>query len=204
MKTYIKTLTAAALCVLGLSTVNFKPAGLQPGDAAKEFKLENIDGTQVSLASLTDAKGCILVFTCNHCPFSKMYENRIVQLDSMYKAKGYPVVAINPNDTAQYPEDGMEAMKVRAAEKGFTFPYLRDESQEIAAAYGAEKTPHVYVLQKVSGTFTVKYVGAIDNNPKDANAVTDRYMQRAVNELLEGKPVSLTSTKAIGCGIKWK
>jgi peroxiredoxin len=122
----------------------------------------------------------------------------------MYKSKGYPVIAINPNDTAQYPDDGMEAMKVRAAEKGFTFPYLRDETQEIALAYGAEKTPHVYVLQKITGTFMAKYVGAIDNNPKDANAVTDTYVQRAVNELLEGKPVSLTSTKAIGCGIKWK
>lgn len=204
MKTYIKTLAAAALSIVALSTLNFRPSGIQPGEVAKDFSLENIDGNKVSLASLTDVKGCILVFTCNHCPFSKMYEGRIVQLDSMYKSKGYPVIAINPNDTAQYPDDGMEAMKVRAAEKGFTFPYLRDETQEIALAYGAEKTPHVYVLQKITGTFMVKYVGAIDNNPKDANAVTDTYVQRAVNELLEGKPVSLTSTKAIGCGIKWK
>ncbi|MEN9445124.1 MAG: hypothetical protein RIS47_2015 [Bacteroidota bacterium] len=178
--------------------------GYQVGDEATDFSLKNVDNKMVSLAGLSGAKGAIVVFTCNHCPFSVLYEDRIVALDKMFKAKGYPVVAINPNDEAAYPEDAFDKMIVRAKEKGFTFPYLRDESQDIAKAYGAQKTPHVYLLQKEGGKFVVKYIGAIDNNSKEPNAVTEKYVENAVAELLAGKAVSKPNTKAIGCGVKYK
>lgn len=182
----------------------FKTTGYAPGDAAADFNLKNVDGKMVSLAGLPDVKGAIVVFTCNHCPFSKLYEDRIIALDAKYKALGYPVVAINPNDAVQYPEDDFEGMKTRAAEKGFTFPYLQDETQSIAKSYGAEKTPHVYILQKVAGTFVVKYVGAIDNNSKDATAADQKYAENALDELIAGKEVTVKTTKAVGCGVKWK
>lgn len=186
------------------STRDDAPTGLQPGDKAKDFKLKNIDDKFYSLADDKAAKGFIVVFTCNHCPYAVAYEDRIVALNTKYASKGYPVVAINPNDATAYPDDSFEKMKVRAKEKGFNFPYLVDETQETAKFYGALKTPHVYVVQKNGSDLIVKYVGAIDDNSQDASAVKTKYVENAVDELLAGKAVSTTSTKAIGCGIKWK
>jgi peroxiredoxin len=187
-----------------LLSVGFRGAAYGPGDTATDFNLIGTDGNKHSLTAQSNAKGFIVVFTCNHCPFAKLYEDRIIALDKKYKTLGYPVVAINPNDTAQYPEDNMENMKIRAAEKGFTFPYLWDETQTVAKAYGAEKTPHVYILQRSEGKLLVKYVGAIDNNSKDAAAADQKYVENALDQLLAGKEVAVKSTKAIGCSIKWK
>lgn len=182
---------------------SFRTFGYQPGDAAMEFRLKNIDGKIVGLRDLGTA-GAIVVFTCNHCPYSKLYEDRIIALDKKYKSKGYPVIAINPNDAAQYPDDGYDSMVVRAREKEFTFPYLHDESQEVARAYGAERTPHVYIVQFEKKKSIVKYIGAIDNNAKDEASVSQKYVENAMDELLSGKEVSVKTSKAIGCGIKWK
>ncbi len=132
------------------------------------------------------------------------YEDRIVALDKEFKAKGFPVVAINPNDPVQYPEDSYENMKVRAKEKGFTFPYLFDEKQEIFPVYGATKTPHVYLLRNENGKFKVAYIGAIDNSSKDASLATEKYLESALNNLLAGKSPDPAETKAIGCSIKAK
>ncbi|MEZ5172315.1 MAG: thioredoxin family protein [Bacteroidia bacterium] len=177
--------------------------GYHVGDIARDFSLKNIDGQMVSLESL-GARGYVVVFTCNHCPFAKKYEERLVKLNNITKPKGYPVVAINPNDVEQYPEDSFENMKIRAAEKGFNFPYLYDESQEIARAYGATKTPHVFLLQKIKGEFVVQYIGAIDDNTDDEAAVKIKYVENAVDALIQGNPIEPSSTKAIGCSIKWK
>jgi hypothetical protein len=117
---------------------------------------------------------------------------------------GYPVVAINPNDDVAYPDDSFENMKVRAKNKKFTFPYLRDESQQIARTYGATKTPHVYLLKKEGKELKVEYIGAIDDNSQDAAAVKEKYVETAVDNLLKGEAIKTTSTKAIGCSIKWK
>lgn len=187
-----------------LLSAGFRSAAYAPGDTATDFNLIGTDGSKHSLAANSDAKGFVVVFTCNHCPFAKLYEDRIIALDKKYKTLGYPVVAINPNDTAQYPEDNLDNMKVRAREKAFTFPYLWDETQSVAKAYGAEKTPHVYILQKEQGKLVVKYIGAIDNNSKDAAAADQKYVENALDLLLAGKEVALKSTKAIGCSIKWK
>jgi len=174
------------------------------GDVARDFNLKNIDGEMVSLKSITAAKGFIVVFTCNTCPFSKMYEQRIIDLDKKYKNQGYPVVAINPNDKTIVPGDSYEEMIIRANDKGYTFPYLHDETQEIATAYGATRTPHVYLLNKENDALKIAYIGAIDNNHKNAEAADKKYLEDAVQSLIDGKPVETSFTKAIGCSIKWK
>ena len=201
MKKLIVFITAATALML----VSFKnDGGYQVGDKAQSFALKNIDDKTYSLADQKSAKGFIVVFTCNHCPYAVKYEDRIIALNNKYAKLGYPVVAVNPNDAVAYPDDNFENMKKRAKSKSFTFPYLVDDSQNIAKAYGASKTPHVFVLQKVNSDLIVKYIGAIDDNTDDASAVKVKYVEQAVDELLAGKPVAVTSTKAIGCGIKWK
>ena len=198
------------LAVLTILSATFIGAGLpggggySVGDYATDFNLKNIDGKMVSMANYKDAKGFIITFTCNTCPYAVGYEDRLVALDKKYAAKGFPVIAINPNDLDRKPDDSMEAMKVRAAEKGFTFPYLRDDSQEITKAYGATKTPHMYVLSNNNGKYRVEYIGAIDDNPRDGDNVSKRYVEDAVDALLAGKKVEVKSAKAIGCTIKWK
>ncbi len=187
-----------------LAVTAFAPSGYNIGDKATDFKLKNIDNKMVSLADYKDAKGFIVVFTCNHCPFAKAYEDRIIALDTKYKAKGYPVIAINPNDPIAVPEDNLATMQQRAKAKNYAFPYLVDETQNIAKTYGATRTPHVFVLQKSGIDYIVKYEGAIDDNSDDASAVKEKYVENAVDALLAGKPVTTTTTKAIGCGIKWK
>lgn len=176
----------------------------KPGDFATDFKLKNIDGKFVSLADYKKAKGYIVVFTCNHCPYAIAYEDRLIALDKKYASKGYPVIAINPNDPTAQPKDSYDAMQVRAKEKGFTFPYMLDDGQKVYPQYGATKTPHVFVLNKEKGKNVVRYIGAIDNNYADANDVSEKYVEAAVDALLAGKEVKQTTTAAIGCSIKTK
>lgn len=178
--------------------------GYAIGDKAADFKLKSTDGRMVTLADYKDAKGFIVIFTCNHCPFSVAYEDRIIALDKKYKTKGYPVIAINPNDPTISEGDSYEDMIVRAKEKGFTFPYLFDEKQTVYPVYGATRTPHVFVLKKSGSDYIVSYIGAIDDNKDDATAVTKKYVENAVDALLEGKSPNPDFTKAIGCTIKKK
>ncbi|GAA3610411.1 thioredoxin family protein [Flavivirga amylovorans] len=176
--------------------------GYKIGDVAEDFSLKNVDDNMVSLSDYKDAKGFIVTFTCNTCPYAVMYEDRLIALNKKYASKGYPVIAIMPNNTDVKPGDSMEAMKTRAKNKGFTFPYLIDAGQKVYPKYGATKTPHVFLLQKTDRGNVVKYIGAIDDNYKDASAVKTRYVENAVDALLEGKDVKQTETKAIGCSIK--
>jgi len=193
-----------SLIALMVSAAMFAEGGYAPGATASDFKLKNVDGKMISLSDYQAAKGFIVTFTCNHCPYAKAYEDRIISLDKKFAAKGYPVIAISSNDPVKIPEDSYASMQDRAKEKAYTFPYLFDETQDVAKQYGAIKTPHVFVLQKDGKKLIVKYVGAIDDNYEDANAVKERYVEDAVNSLLQNKPVKVQSTKAIGCGIKWK
>ena len=203
MKTTIKIFAFVLLASLA-SAFTYKTAfaGYKVGDIATDFSLKNIDNKKVALKDFKDAKGFIVVFTCNHCPYAQAYEDRIVALDKKYKKLGYPVVAINPNNPEKQKEDSFELMKVKAKEKGFTFPYLLDEGQKVYPQYGATKTPHVYVLQKSPKGNVVKYIGAIDDNYAEASAVKQKYVENAVNALLKNKEVSVKETKAIGCSIK--
>jgi peroxiredoxin len=175
------------------------------GDNATDFKLKNFDGRMVSLADYTEAKGYIVIFDCNTCPYSKAYNDRIIALNKKYASKGFPVLTINANDPSLSPGDSFDEMKNRAKQKKYDFPYLFDESQEVAKAYGATNTPHVFVLNRENeNTLRVSYIGAIDDNSRNASAVTKRYVEDAVDALLKEETVQTTKTKAIGCTIKWK
>ncbi len=172
------------------------------GEKAEDFSLKNIDGKMVSLADFEEARGFIIIFTCNTCPYAVANEDRIIALDKKYKPVGFPVIAINPNNPEASSGDSFELMKVRAAEKGFTFPYLLDEGQKVYPKYGATKTPHVFVLEKENRDLIVKYIGAIDDSSRDPSAVTKKYVENAVDALLAGQTIEMVSTRAIGCGIK--
>ena len=176
--------------------------GLSIGDMAADINLKNVDGKMVSYDDYPKAKGFIVIFTCNTCPYAVASEDRIIALDAEFKPKGYPVIAINPNNPELQPDDTFELMQKKAKQKAFTFPYLYDSSNTVYAKYGAKKTPHVYLLQKTSEGNKVKYIGAIDDNVRNADLVAERFLANAVNELLDGKEVSVKETKAIGCSVK--
>jgi peroxiredoxin len=207
----MKKLLIAAILISGLiisafTTIDNKdkePQAYKVGDIASDFKLKNVDDKFVSLSDFK-AKGYIVIFTCNHCPFSIAYEDRIIALDKKYKTKGYPVIAINPNDPEVQPKDSFEAMKIRAKEKGFTFPYLFDEGQKVYPVYGATKTPHVFLLKRTAKGNEVAYIGAIDDNHEDEKDVKVKYLENAIDALMKGEKPSPDVTKAIGCTIKTK
>ncbi|GHE55382.1 MULTISPECIES: thioredoxin family protein [Roseivirga] len=199
---FLKTVVLALTLVF--ATTGERMEGLQVGDKAVDFNLKNVDGKMISLKTNKNAKGYILVFTCNTCPYSVMYEDRIIALHKKYAEQGYPVLAIQPNDPQKSPGDSFENMQVRAKEKGFPFPYVMDETQEVTKTYGATNTPHVYVLNKTTGgDFKIEYIGAIDNNSRNAEAASKRYVEEALDNLIGGGDVPITTTKAIGCTIKW-
>ncbi len=174
------------------------------GDVAADFKLKNVKGETVSLSQFNDAKGFIVTFWCNSCPVVKKYDQRLQDINAEFASKGYPVIAINPNDKTVAPGDSFEEMQKVAKNKNYRFEYLYDETQETARAYGATNTPHVYLLSKKDGKLIVEYVGAIDNNADDASAADKKYLADAVNSLLKGESPEVKGTKAIGCTIKWK
>ncbi|HSD14181.1 MAG TPA: thioredoxin family protein [Flavobacterium sp.] len=203
----MKTVKIAALVLLvsimsAFTLVKSESGGYQIGDIATDFSLKNVNGKKVSLSDFKDAKGFIVVFTCNHCPYAKAYEDRIIALDKKYKSMGYPVIAINPNNPAVQPDDSFEMMQKRAKEKNFGFPYLFDDGQKIYPQYGATKTPHVYILEKNKGGNVVRYIGAIDDNYSDESEVKNKYVENAVDALLKNQDVPVKTTKAIGCSIK--
>ncbi len=176
-------------------------SGLKVGDTAPDFRLKNIDGKMVSLKDYKKAKGFIVTFTCNTCPYAVMYEDRIVELHKKMEPQGYPVVAIQPNDPGVQPGDSFSKMQQRAKEKKFPFAYLMDEGQKVYPQYGATRTPHIFLLDK---NLKVRYIGALDDNASDASAVTKRYVEDAIAALEKGKDPEVTSTKAVGCTIKAK
>ena len=199
----VKLLFVSLLGVFFMHTT-FADGGYQVGDTADDFSLKNVDGSMVSLMNIPNAKGFIVVFTCNHCPYSKAYEDRIIELHKEFSPKGYPVVAINSNDATREPQDSYENMQKRAKEKQFPFAYLHDETQEIAKKYGAVRTPHVYVLSKQKQTLKVEYIGAIDNNTRSAAKADKKYVSDVIKALMKNQKPTKTTTKAIGCGIKWR
>ena len=198
----MKQLLALCAVVLALSfTVKNSGTGYVVGDTARDFSLKNVDGKMVALADQKDVKGYIVVFTCNHCPYAMAYEDRVIALHKKYASQGFPVIAINSNDKTVAPADSYDNMKKRVQEKNIPYAYLYDETQEIAKAYGATRTPHVFVLDQDR---VVRYIGAIDDNSEEPSEVKEKYVENAVEALLAGKEVPVKQTKAIGCGIKWK
>lgn len=145
--------------------------GYDIGDTASDFSLKNVDGKMYSLSGIKDAKGFIVIFDCNTCPYSKAYNERIIALNTKYASQGFPVVAINANDPVSSPGDSFDKMAAAARKKEYNFPYLVDETQEVARTYGATNTPHVFVLKRVNNTLIVSYIGTIDDNARNASYV---------------------------------
>ncbi len=189
--------------ILFLAAASFAQ-GYQVGDVATDFRLLNVDGKYVSMADYPDAKGFVVIFSCNHCPYVVAYEDRMIEIHNEFAPKGFPVIAINPNDPEVQPQDSYELMQVRAKEKGFPFPYVFDDGQKIYPQYGATRTPHVYLLERVGGELKVAFIGAIDDNYQDASQVSEKYLANAINALLDGKRPDPDFTRAIGCTIKVK
>lgn len=196
-------LVLIAFSITGFGSGASSNEGYKVGDIVEDFSLPNVDGKDLALSSIANAKGIVVVFTCNHCPYSVLYEDRLIALDGEFKAKGFPVVAINPNDEKVVPEDSFENMKARAQEKGFTFPYLHDATQEIAKRFGAARTPHCFLLSKDGARWKVAYIGAIDDNAKEPSAVKTTYLAQAITAVSAGQKPTPDFTKAVGCSIKW-
>jgi peroxiredoxin len=173
------------------------------GEQAPAFELPGVDGGTHALSALKGAKATIVVFTCNHCPYAILNEDRLISVARDYAAKGVALAAINSNDAESYPEDSFPEMKKRAAEKKFPFVYLRDESQEAARAYGATHTPHLFVFDE---DLRLAYTGAVDDDSsyKTRKKVEKPYLRDALDDLIAGRPVRAPETHAIGCTIKWK
>ncbi len=183
-----------------------EPTDLKIGDTAPDFNLEGIDGEMHSLASVKDAngnapKGYIVTFTCNTCPYAQGYEERLAALHDKLSPMGYPIVAIQPNDTEIKPADDLDAMRARAEEKNFNFVYVIDAEQEIYPQYGASKTPEIFLLD---ADRVLHYHGAVDDSPQDPSAVTVNYVESAIQALEAGQTPDPQEVKAIGCTIKAK
>lgn len=170
----------------------------------KDFKLRNVDGKIVSLANYPAAKGFIIVFTCNHCPFAKRYPDRMNQLNKRYKSKGVPLLAISSADTTAYDEDAYPEMVKRAREGKYSFPYLYDPLQTVARDFAASKTPHAFVIWKQHDHWTINYDGGIDDNGAEPAKVRHRYVEDAVEALLAGREVTIKQTRSVGCSIHYR
>jgi peroxiredoxin len=193
-------LTLAAFVAMSFTT----EGGYTVGDTAADFELKNVDGEMVSMADYPEAKGFIVIFTCNKCPYSVAYEDRIISINKKYAKQGYPVIAINSNDPERVPGDSYEAMIERANDKKFSFPYIYDSTQEIARTFGATKTPHVFLLEKqADNALKVAYIGAIDDSPMSSKNAGEKYLENAIGALKAGNQPDPSNVKAIGCTIKW-
>lgn len=170
-----------------------------------DFNLPAVDGSHVSLHDFLHSKAILIVFTCNHCPYAMAYEERLKKLHNAYMPLGIPLIAISSNDALQYPQDSFERMQARATQKGFPFPYLYDESQELAKTFNAKRTPEAFILQgKNDGLWQILYSGAIDDNYKNEQFVQKSYVSETLNQLLEQGDIEPWHTESVGCTIKWK
>ncbi len=177
-------------------------AKLKPGDEAVAFELPGVDEQYHALRDYAEDKEAVaVIFTCNHCPYARAWEDRIVQIQADYANKGVQVIAISSNDPQKYPEDSFPKMKERAQDKGFNFPYLYDETQEVARTYGAERTPEVFLLGKDG---RLLYHGAVDDNYEDPRAVSSHYLRDALDAALASEEPVVAETRPIGCTIKWR
>jgi peroxiredoxin len=176
-------------------------ANLNIGEHSIPFTLQGVDGKQHALSDYSNEKAVVVIFSCNHCPYVRAWEDRMVQIQADYAGKGAQLLAISSNDARKYPEDSFPKMKERAREKGFNFPYLYDETQETARAYGAERTPEVFLFGQQG---TLRYHGAIDDDFESPGSVQHHYLRDALDAVLAGRAPEIAETPPVGCTIKWK
>lgn len=174
---------------------------LEIGDQAPDFNLPSVDGKKYSLANFKDSRVLVVVFSCNHCPYVVGSEDRIIRVANDFSGRGVTMVAINSNETEQHPMDSFDHMVTRAKEKKFPFPYLRDESQDVALAYGALRTPHFYVFDAQR---KLRYTGRLDDNPKSPTLATTHELRDALEAVLAGGKPQVEMTNPLGCNVKWR
>jgi peroxiredoxin len=212
MRNRVMVLAASGLLLASLSAWAQEAAKQAPGDTPQplaigstapmaDVKMTGVDGKQVSIAGVRGAKGTLVVFTCNHCPWAKAWETRIVELGNTYAKRGMGVIAVNSNDPAAYPEDAYETMQERAKQRGMAFPYVVDATSDLARAFGATRTPEAFLFDRKG---KLVYHGAIDDNAKEPKKVTARWLHDALESTLAGKTVAVRESKALGCGIKFR
>jgi peroxiredoxin len=198
-----KTLLAIPV-VLGLAASAALAEGPLPIGATipmADVKMKGVDGAETSLAEVAKPAGTLVVFTCNHCPYAKMWASRIVELGNAYAAKGVGVVAVNANDPKVAPEDSLDVMTERAKERGMQFPYVVDATSNLARAFGATRTPEAFLFDKDG---KLVYHGAVDDNAQEPSKVENAYLKDALEAVLAGREVPVKETKSIGCGIKFR
>lgn len=200
----LSLLTGAFIASLTVQAQTPVAKGYAIGDAVAEFQVRNVDNQFVKLTDYKAQKGVVVVFMANHCPFSKAYEDRLMAIHNRFSMQGYPVLAVQTSDVTIYPEDAYEVVQSRSRERGFPFPYTIDETQSVARAFGATRTPQVFVLTRTGSKFVVQYVGAIDDNPQDAAGVQKHYLDEVLLSLTTGRVLQTTTTRPIGCAVKWK
>jgi peroxiredoxin len=194
-------LTSVAALAIG-GTAAAAPLALGSKIPSADAKLKNsVDGKDVTIAKVAGKKGTLVVFTCNHCPYAKAWEERIVELGNAYAKKGVGVILINPNDPAKNAGDGIEGTAARAKERGMQFPYALDETSGVARSFGAEKTPEAFLFDKDG---KLVYHGTIDDNHEDGSKVSKRFLKDALEAVLTGKAPGVQETKSLGCTIKFR
>ena len=199
-----KFITTVTILVFSILFAQAQTATLKAGQTAPDFKLKNVDGKEVCFASYPKAKGFIVVFTCNTCPYAVAYEKRIIELDKKFKPQGYPVIAINPNDPEASTADAYDKMQQLAKDKKYPFPYLFDQGQVVTDQYGAKHTPHLFIVSKTAKGNIVEYVGAIDNDPEGTKTEKTKYAEDVIAALKSNQKPAITETKEIGCTVKRK
>lgn len=198
-----KALFAAPLILAAAASAAFAGGPLAIGASmpSTDVKMKGVDGTEKTLAQMKKANGTLVVFTCNHCPFAKAWEERIVALGNTYSEKGIGVVAVNSNDPKVAADDGYEGMQTRAKERGMQFPYVVDATSNVARAFGATRTPEAFLFDKDG---KLVYHGTIDDNGEEPSKVEKFYLKDALEAVASGKEVAVKETKSIGCGIKFR
>jgi peroxiredoxin len=193
------------LTVLAVLLQSSKPARQEHviGKTVPDFRLKNIDGRLFGLSDLPGAKGFILVFSCNHCPFAKLYTARLNALNAHYRPLGVPLLAINPMDSALYEAEGAADMRAHALAEAYSFPYLQDVAQSVSRLFAASHTPAAYVLWKEGNSWVIRYSGAIDDNG-EVPEKAEPFIAKAVDALLQGKPVAKPETLSFGCAISYR
>jgi peroxiredoxin len=190
------------LLLTGLSTAaaaDRLPLGA--GAPMADVQMVGVDGRKASIAGVRGQHGTLVIFSCNHCPWAKAWEGRIADIGNAYAKQGIGVIVINANDPERVPEDDLEAMKARAKQRGFEFPYVVDATSDVARAFGATKTPEVFLFNAEG---RLVYYGAVDDDAQNPQQVEAHYLRDALDAVLAGKPVRMAETKAIGCSIKFR
>jgi peroxiredoxin len=200
-KTSCRLIVSGGFIVLIFALQSFRHEKIFNASTVSDFTLRNVDGKYLSLKDYNDAKGFIIVFTSNSCPFAKLYTGRMNELNKKYKTQHIPLLAINSLDTTLFANESFAAMKEHAKSSGFNFPYLHDPMQMVLKEFKADRTPEAFIIWKVNNRWKIEYHGAIDDNGAEPDKVTQHYVNDAIDELLSGKQVTTAETHSVGCTI---